>query len=145
MHHYQFANEMLELEITEHSLLSNREDTLSKLNQLSEQGFGISLDDFGTGYSSLTYVQQLPIDRLKIDLSFVKMIGKDKKTQEIIRLIVEMSKSLGLIVIAEGIETPEQLTFLQALGCDIGQGYLLSKPVSLAVLKQQVAVIPSAF
>ena len=143
MHKFGFTNEMLELEITEHSLLLNADDTLDQLKKLRAEGFGISLDDFGTGYSSLTYVQKLPIDRLKIDLSFVKMIGKDNKTQEIIKLIIELSKSLGLTVIAEGIETQEQLVFLQGLGCEIGQGYLLSKPLSLANLTQKLKIIPA--
>jgi len=142
---FGIANEILELEITEHSLLSNTDDTLAQLEKLRAKGFGISLDDFGTGYSSLTYVQKLPIDRLKIDLSFVKMIGKDNKTQEIIKLILELSKSLGLTTIAEGIETREQLEFLTEMGCTIGQGYLLSKPLPLENLAQVLSVIPVAF
>ena len=140
---FGFANEVLELEITEHSLLSNADDTLNQLEKLRAEGFGISLDDFGTGYSSLTYVQKLPIDRLKIDLSFVKMIGKDSKTQEIIKLIIELSKSLALDVIAEGIETQQQLIFLRDLGCEIGQGYLLSKPLSLESLAQELKTTPA--
>lgn len=142
---FGFTNNMLELEITEHSLLSNKDDTLNQLEKLRAEGFCISLDDFGTGYSSLTYVQKLPIDRLKIDLSFVKMIGKDSKTQDIIRLIIELSKSLGFTTIAEGIETHEQLRFLQDLGCEIGQGYLLSKPLLLKSLEQNLNTIPAVF
>lgn len=142
---FDFDNDMLELEITEHSLLSNTDDTLAQLDKLRDKGFGIALDDFGTGYSSLTYVQKLPIDRLKIDLSFVKMIGKDSKTQEIIKLILELSKSLGLTTIAEGIETREQFDFLTQMGCEVGQGYLLSKPLTLERLTSALATTPAVF
>jgi diguanylate cyclase (GGDEF)-like protein len=121
--------EMLELEITESSILENLDETVRKLQQLKMMGMTIAIDDFGTGYSSLSYLKQLPLDRLKIDRSFVKDTPEDRDDCAIVRTIVAMSASLGLSVIAEGVETREQVEFLRAGGCNEIQGYLISKPV----------------
>ncbi len=127
----RLPNEFIELEITEHCLLSNDNQVLQELEQLKKHFFSLSLDDFGTGYSSLNYVQQLPIDRLKLDMSFVRRIGEDKKSEEIIYLIINLAKTLGLKVVAEGVETKPQLNFLQQAGCQMGQGYMFAKPMSI--------------
>ena len=121
--------EFLELEITESSILENLDETVRKLQQLKMMGMTIAIDDFGTGYSSLSYLKQLPIDRLKIDRSFVKDTPEDRDDCAIVRTIVAMSKSLGLSVIAEGVETREQVEFLRAGGCNEIQGYLISRPL----------------
>lgn len=120
---------LLELEITESSIVDNTEETVSKLRQLKELGVTVAIDDFGTGYSSLSYIKQLPIDRLKIDRSFVKDTPADSDDCAIVRTIIAMSHSLGLAVIAEGVESQEQVDFLAAEGCSEIQGYWLSKPL----------------
>lgn len=120
--------ELLELEITESSLLESIDDTVEKLNQLKRMGVTVAIDDFGTGYSSLSYLTQLPVDRLKIDQSLVRDTPRDKHYCAIVRTIIAMSGSLGLSVIAEGVESAEQSQFLEAEGCDEIQGFLLSPP-----------------
>ncbi|ATO19867.1 histidine kinase [Acinetobacter sp. LoGeW2-3] len=118
----------LELEITESSLVENSETVMNVLNQIKERDINISLDDFGTGYSSLSYLAEFPIDILKIDRSFVSKIGEAKQ-DAIVSAMVAMGKAMGMKVVAEGIETDQQLNFLRQLGCDIAQGYLFSKPL----------------
>lgn len=118
----------LELEITESSLVENSETVMNVLNQIKERDINISLDDFGTGYSSLSYLAEFPIDILKIDRSFVSKIGESKQ-DAIVSAMVAMGKAMGMKVVAEGIETEQQLDFLRQLGCDIAQGYLFSKPL----------------
>ncbi|HSY29088.1 MAG TPA: EAL domain-containing protein, partial [Burkholderiaceae bacterium] len=124
--------QLLELEITESSIIENVDETVSKLHQLKALGVTIAIDDFGTGYSSLSYLKQLPVDRLKIDKSFVKDTPHDADDCAIVRTIIAMSHNLGLSVIAEGVESDLQLDFLRAQHCDEIQGYLLSVPVSAA-------------
>jgi len=120
----------IHLEITESYLISGNSDVKDILNKLSNMGFSISLDDFGTGYSSLSYIHGYPIDTLKIDRSFIANFSNDKKQQNLIRAIVDMSKRLDLDVIAEGVETESQLCFLVEQGCDLIQGYYFGKPTS---------------
>jgi EAL domain-containing protein (putative c-di-GMP-specific phosphodiesterase class I) len=122
----------LELEITESSIIENVEETVNKLHQLKALGVSVAIDDFGTGYSSLSYLKQLPVDRLKIDRSFVKDTPDDIDDCAIVRTIISMSHNLGLAVIAEGVETQRQLDFLRAQHCDEIQGYLLSVPLPAA-------------
>ena len=117
------------LEVTETVMMENAEAALVTLAQLRERRIRISMDDFGTGYSSLSYLQRLPIDDLKIDQSFVAHMKPAGESLEIVRSIITLAHSLGKRVIAEGIETGEQLTLLRSLGCDYGQGYLFSKPM----------------
>lgn len=118
----------LELELTESVLLHDQEEAISILSRLYELGVQIALDDFGTGYCNLSYLARLPIHRLKIDKSFVQRAPLDKNHAEIVRAIVSLSEALGLRVIAEGIETHEQLDMLREYGCMEGQGYLFAKP-----------------
>jgi diguanylate cyclase (GGDEF)-like protein len=118
-----------EMEITESVLMDNTIDSKNFLEMLIKQGMGISIDDFGTGYSSLSYITSFPITKIKIDLSFVAKLPHDKNALAVVIAIIGLAKSLNLIVVAEGIETTEQLDCLKQLGCLYGQGYLFSKPV----------------
>ena len=118
----------LELEITERIFLNITANLKNTLDTLTAEGIKLSIDDFGTGYSSLSYLKQLPIDTLKIDRSFIMGIPEDKDDVQIAATIVAMAHGLGMEVVAEGIETEEQLQYLNSLNCDRGQGYLLSRP-----------------
>jgi len=120
---YDVSSSEIELEMTEGILMHNTSDTLKKLDELKVLGFKISVDDFGTGYSSLAYIKHFPIDVLKIDQSFVRDIGSDSDDMAISRAIISMAKNLNLTVIAEGVETIEQLDFLHKNGCDAYQGF----------------------
>ena len=130
--------ELLELEITESSIIENVEETVNKLHQLKALGISVAIDDFGTGYSSLSYLKQLPVDRLKIDRSFVKDTPDDADDCAIVRTIIAMSHNLGLSVIAEGVESERQIDFLRAQHCDEIQGYLLSVPVPAAQMTEML-------
>jgi diguanylate cyclase (GGDEF)-like protein/PAS domain S-box-containing protein len=121
----------LKLELTESMLLDDVEDIIAKMTALKARGVIFSLDDFGTGYSSLSYLKRLPLDQLKIDQSFVRDVLTDPNDAAIARTIVALGQSLGLEVIAEGVETSLQRDFLEAAGCRAYQGYLFSKPVTL--------------
>ncbi|SDU88664.1 PAS domain S-box protein [Pseudomonas mucidolens] len=126
---------LLKLEITEGIVIQNLDDTISKMRRLKKLGVSFAMDDFGTGYSSLTYLKRLPVDALKIDQSFVRDATHDPNDAEIIRAILAMARSLNLEVIAEGVETLEQLEFLQKLGCYLYQGYLHSRPLPLETFR----------
>lgn len=119
----------LELELTEGVLMTNASTTVATLKQLKESGFRLAIDDFGTGYSSLAYLQQFPIDTLKIDRAFIKDIKLGKIDSPIMRAIIGMGLALKLHVVAEGVETKDQLSFLRMHGCAAYQGFLFSKPV----------------
>ncbi|WP_245601082.1 putative bifunctional diguanylate cyclase/phosphodiesterase [Marinobacterium jannaschii] len=119
---------LIELEITESVLMEQLDRALMLLNRLKGMGVGIAIDDFGTGYSSLAQLKELPVDTLKIDRSFVVGMMEDKRGQQIVEAIVAMAHTLGLSVIAEGIEEESQQIILQQYGCDLGQGYFYSKP-----------------
>ncbi|WP_378955112.1 EAL domain-containing protein [Pelosinus sp. sgz500959] len=121
--------EQLELEITESLLMTSIEDATSKLVELKEFGVHLSLDDFGTGFSSLTYLRRLPVETLKIDKSFIDMITTDAQGAKIIGSIINMAHTINMNVVAEGVETPEQLEYLADNGCDLIQGYLFSRPL----------------
>ena len=136
----------LELEITETTLMADPKRTIAMLNELRELGLHLSIDDFGTGYSSLSALQQFPIGTLKIDQSFVRDALGDANDATLVRTIIEMGRSLGMTVVAEGIETTEQLAYLRALGCEQGQGKLFGEPCVVAdlaeLLKQQESHSP---
>jgi EAL domain-containing protein (putative c-di-GMP-specific phosphodiesterase class I) len=128
---YTGANPMrLKLELTESLLAENLDDVIAKMDSLRTRGVGFSLDDFGTGYSSLTYLKCLPLDQLKIDQSFVHDVLSDPNDAVIAKTIVALGNSLGLNVIAEGVETLQQRDFLQSSGCTTYQGYFFSKPLA---------------
>lgn len=124
----------LEIEITEGMLVQDTKHALNTLSALSEIGVGIAIDDFGTGYSSLSYLKRFPLDRLKIDRSFIKDLETSSNDQQITKAIIQLGRSLGLSVIAEGVETIFQRDYLQALGCDEAQGFLYSPPTPAAGL-----------
>jgi diguanylate cyclase len=126
----------LDLELTESILVQNKESAIKQLKSFKELGLKVAIDDFGTGYSSLSYLQQFPFDILKIDQVFVRNITKDEKSVGITKAIIEMAHSLNLKVIAEGIETEEELAFLQGHNCDEMQGYLFSKPLTAKDFEQ---------
>jgi len=118
------------LEITESMLIENISSAIDLLTQLKARKIQITIDDFGSGYSSLNYLHRLPADSLKIDRSFVSQMEEGNRNYQVVSTIIALSNQLGLAVIAEGIETPQQLHWLQQLGCELGQGYLFSKPLS---------------
>ncbi len=127
----------LKLEITESALMDNAEMAIALTHELRSRQIQISIDDFGTGYSSLTYLHRFPVDSLKIDRSFVnQMHPKDRKYQ-VVNTIVALANQLGLAVIAEGVETPEQRKQLQQLGCEFGQGFLFSQPLTVSELERR--------
>ncbi len=131
---FKLDGRYLELELTESFLMKNPKDAIILFKKLKKLGVTLSIDDFGTGYSSLSYLKQLPVDKLKIDKSFISDIPEDKDDMAITSTIISMSKTLGLGVIAEGVETQEQHEFLKNHGCLEGQGYLYSKPISSETL-----------
>ncbi|MEN5081063.1 EAL domain-containing protein [Bosea sp. TWI1241] len=122
---------MLKLELTESVFVADIDAVIRKMKALSEAGFAIALDDFGTGYSSLSYLRQLPLAQLKIDRSFVRGITDNPRVAAVTRNIVQMGQDLDLEILAEGIETPEQLAMMQAYGCATFQGFLFSRPLPL--------------
>lgn len=125
---YQVAPQWLELEITESALITNPEGSLNSLNILSQAGVRLSLDDFGTGYSSLSYLKELPLDTLKIDMSFVRNMSQDHRDEMIVSSTINLAHNLGLSVVAEGVEDAQTLQLLEQLDCDMVQGYFISKP-----------------
>ncbi len=138
--------ETLELEITESAVIDDIEHTIGIMRRLKDQGVRFSLDDFGTGYSSLSYLKRLPLDTLKIDRTFVRDCTTDANDAAIVRAIIAMASSLGLEVVAEGVETGPQLEFLRSLDCTSYQGYLFSPPVAVdrlaALLEERAGVQP---
>jgi EAL domain-containing protein (putative c-di-GMP-specific phosphodiesterase class I) len=126
----QFPLTSLELEVTETAVMAEVPEIRRVLTDVRQLGMGIALDDFGTGYSSLTFVRQLPVTSIKIDLSFTKHIADRHDDRAITASVIDLARAVGLRTIAEGVETAEQLSVLHRLGCHAGQGYLWSKALS---------------
>lgn len=139
LHKTRLPASLLKLEITEGIVIQQLDDTIARMERLREVGVRFAMDDFGTGYSSLTYLKRLPVDSLKIDQSFVRDAPNDSNDAEIVRAIIAMGHSLGLELVAEGVETPEQLALLTEQGCHLYQGYLFSRPVPL---EDFIALLP---
>lgn len=135
---YNIPPEYIEFEITEGVIMQSVSRNIELLLNLKKLGVSIALDDFGTGYSSLSYLKRLPIDVLKIDKSFVDGIGVDEKSEYIAESIIKLSHSLDLKVVAEGVETKEQLGYLDKMKCDIAQGYYFSKPEKFEIIKEMI-------
>jgi EAL domain-containing protein (putative c-di-GMP-specific phosphodiesterase class I) len=132
------APRALEIEITEGSLMGGGTEVEATLAALKKIGVKLAIDDFGTGYSSLAYLKRFPVDKLKVDQSFVRDIPHNAKGMQICDVVVNLGKTLGLEVLAEGVETEAQLAYLRGLGCDYMQGYLLGRPMPAAELEAQL-------
>jgi EAL domain-containing protein (putative c-di-GMP-specific phosphodiesterase class I) len=133
---------LLHLEITERVVLSGEEAASGLLDRARELGPLLGIDDFGTGYSALSYLQRLALDFVKIDRSFVTPLGDNPQTAAIVGAIISLAHALKLAVVAEGVETPEQLAMLRELGCDVAQGFLMGKPMPRAEFEALVASHP---
>lgn len=144
LHRYDIDPRRLELEITEGVLIDPRHRVPRLLQRLRRFGITIAIDDFGTGYSALRYLKDMPIDRLKIDQSFIKDLPHDQNYGAIVRAIVAMAQKLGLDLIAEGVETPGQQSFLRKRGVSEAQGYLFSKPLDAADVYKLISMKVSA-
>lgn len=118
----------LEIEVSEAVVIASKHVAALELSRIKTLGVRLSLDDFGTGYASLGYLQDMPFDKLKVDQSFVRRLGECRRTEEIVRAVLQLGFGLGMIVCAEGVERPDQLAILQTYGCDEVQGYLIGYP-----------------
>jgi EAL domain-containing protein (putative c-di-GMP-specific phosphodiesterase class I) len=126
--HSEIPPEQLVLELTESMLMENATDSVEMLNELKEMGLKLAVDDFGTGYSCFTNLSQYPLDELKIDRSFVRGLPQERHCHAIVEAVIALARGLNLRVVAEGVETKEQLQFLRSRACDEYQGYLFSRP-----------------
>jgi EAL domain-containing protein (putative c-di-GMP-specific phosphodiesterase class I) len=124
-----FDGSCLDLDITETVYVRTLEGNTAALDRLGAIGVKISIDDFGVGYSSLSYLKRLPADALKIDRTFVRGLGKDVEGAAIVRMVIDLAHTLGMEVIAEGVEAWAQAALLKELGCDMGQGFYFSRPL----------------
>ena len=131
---YQLKDGAIALEVTEDAVVADPEKATQILCYLSEHGFKLSIDDYGTGYSSLAQLKQLPVQELKIDRSFVQNLATDESDKIIVRSTIELAHNLGLSVVAEGIEDETALLWLKSHGCELGQGYFISRPLPVDTL-----------
>jgi EAL domain-containing protein (putative c-di-GMP-specific phosphodiesterase class I) len=131
--------EKLTIEITESVLMENSVKAATMLDELRARGIRLCIDDFGTGYSSLSYLHNFPLDRLKLDHTFISRIARSPRNLEIVRAVVTLAHNLGMQVIAEGVEDVEQLARLWELGCDYGQGFLFRRPAAAEELEELLA------
>jgi len=136
LHEYEVSPGHLEFELTESTLMSDAEHSIDMLQRLKSLGIHISVDDFGTGYSSLAYLHQFPLDAIKIDGAFIRDLTSNAGDASITLAIIGMAHQLNLKVIAECVETAEQLEFLRANGCDQVQGYYLARPMPVEELER---------
>jgi EAL domain-containing protein (putative c-di-GMP-specific phosphodiesterase class I) len=136
--------ERVVLEVTESVLVGDADAVITRLQDLKEIAVRVAVDDFGTGYSSLAYLKRFPIDVLKIDRSFVSGVGNAPEDSAILSAIVRMAHSLGMDVVAEGIETREQVSALRLLGCGRGQGYFFSRPLPAEALQTLISKLGAA-
>jgi EAL domain-containing protein (putative c-di-GMP-specific phosphodiesterase class I) len=134
--HYSIDPRTLKLELTESLLVQNVEEVIEKMEQLKNHGIRFSLDDFGTGYSSLSYLKRLPLDQLKIDQGFVRDLLIDSNDAIICKSTIALAQSMGLSVIAEGVETLQQLEVLRSFGCRAYQGYYFSRPLDIEAFER---------
>ncbi|MEE8059490.1 MAG: EAL domain-containing protein [Pseudomonadales bacterium] len=145
LNNYGFSPKHLEFELTETAIMKDPTTSAKRLQAIQDLGISISIDDFGTGYSSLNYLKRLPIDVLKIDRCFIKDIGHDRHDEEIIKIVVAIAKTMDIDVIAEGVETKQQLAFLSSIGCDLGQGYFFSKALDSEETTQMIENIDTVY
>ena len=134
----RFEARNLKLEITESVIMNNAEQAAETVKQLREMGIRVSIDDFGTGYSSLSYLHHFPIDTLKVDRSFINRIGAEKENGEIVQTIINLAYNLGMEVVAEGVETAEQLEFLREIQCGYCQGFFYSRPLNSVAAEEMI-------
>ena len=127
-------------EVTESAMMADPELSMNVLQQISELGAKISIDDFGTGYSSLAYLKQLPVDELKIDKSFVLKMTENESDHKIVRSIIDLAHTFDMTVVAEGIENQKTMELLTTMGCDIGQGYYIARPMPLEQIREWMSV-----
>jgi EAL domain-containing protein (putative c-di-GMP-specific phosphodiesterase class I) len=139
LEHSNLEPRLLTLEITESAIMRDTDVTVRRLTHLKQLGVKLSIDDFGTGYSSLAYLQQFPVDELKIDRSFVSGTHESPDQGALIRTLVQLGSVLGLRTVAEGIETSAQLGRLRDAGCDYGQGYLFARPLQPPSVERYLA------
>lgn len=139
------APKLLEIELTERTIMSNAEENIIRFNEIRQQGFELSVDDFGTGYSSLSYLKKFPLSIIKIDKSFIDGLPKDEDDVSIAKAILSLSHNLNMKVVAEGVETGEQLDFLKSLNCNLAQGYHISRPLSVQVLERWLTQYKDSF
>ena len=135
----------LKLEITESVIMEDMEGAIAKLNTLRAMGIKLALDDFGTGYSSMASLSSFPLDTVKIDRAFISRLSTHPDADAVVAAIILLTKSLHLDVTGEGIETPEQVTILQTLGCDIGQGYFFDRPLNAGALEDRIIEAGTSF
>lgn len=135
---HMLSPRMLELELTESAVMTNALGSVAIFEQLSQMGVVVALDDFGTGYSNMSYLLRFPIDRLKIDASFVRDMHEDRQSMLIVKGIISLAHSLKMKVIAEGVETLAQLEQLSSLGCDQCQGYLFGRPAPARAIEAEL-------
>ncbi|MEO1082593.1 MAG: EAL domain-containing protein, partial [Pseudomonadota bacterium] len=138
---YGLPASKLEVEVTESLFIRNPEHTKTILDDMRTMGLRVALDDFGTGYPALSYLKEFEVDTIKLDRSFISSIGSRDIDLRIVEGIVRLAKSLGLTVVSEGIETPEQDRLLRSIGCDVAQGYLYGKPMGMEQLKQSIEML----
>lgn len=130
LEHYEVPPKYIVLEITESAVMEDVRSAQIIIDELKEYGFAIAIDDFGTGYASIGYLKKFMFDHLKIDISFIREIGKNMQDRSLVEAIISIAKTLNLKTIAEGIENEEQLYIMSALGCEMGQGFFWGHPVS---------------